>query len=224
MKLTVTSLGLYLMRRRARQTLRWCVSNDVLEIGVGRGVFARYCLDRGIRYSVVDSSIDALRALPPEVRGIWQIAPPVWPTPERRFGAIVAEAVLEHMPDYLTAVQFVRSAHLHLQSGGRLVLRFPEIRFSRFAFWEFPPDHQYVTSLPRVCTLLEQNGFEVERSGYFVDCFYGPAAHVVWWLTRVIPTRILGTVAFWGGGRRKNLWFKLGEKAPQAYIVARRVE
>lgn len=30
--------------------------------------------------------------------------------------------------------------------------------------------------------------------------------------------------AVWGGGRRKNLWFKLGEKAPQAYIVARRVE
>jgi len=212
------------MRRRARQTLRWCAGKSILEIGPGRGVLASEALGHCVRYSAIDQDPAVLQRLPAGADCACLRVPPVvsidgWPV-----DAIVAEAVLEHMPDYETAAEFVRSARRALNPGGRLVLRFPEIRFSRFAFWEFPPDHQYVTSLPRVCTLLEHNGFVIERSGYFVDCFCGPVAHVVWWLTRLVPTRILGTVAFWGGGRRKNLWTKLGEKAPQGYIVARRIE
>lgn len=220
----VTSLGLYLMRRRARQTLRWCQAKSILEIGPGRGVLAGEALAAGVSYSAIDQDPAVLQRLPAGAATVCRRVPPLLPADGRRVDAVVAEAVLEHMPDYATAAHFVRSCRSALQPGGRLVLRFPEIRFSRFAFWEFPPDHEYVTSLPRVCTLVEQNGFEIVRSGYFVDCFCGPAAHLAWWLIRLLPTRILQTLVFWGTGARKNIWSKIGEKAPQAYILARRIQ
>lgn len=225
MQARVTKPGLWLMRRRARQTLAWCSgAARILEIGPGRGVFAAECIARKLFYVAIDQSLDVLKRLPCPAHTIWHRVPPLLPEKhllrQTPLDAVVAEAVLEHMAGYADTVALVQSIHRVVRPGGRVVLRFPEIRFSRFAFWEFAADHQYVTSLPRVCALLEQNGFVVERSGYFVDCFCGPAAHLIGWLTRLIPTRMLQTVAFWATGGRKNIWAKLGEKSPQAYVVA----
>lgn len=222
-KARVTSMGLWLMERRARQTLTWCQAKRILEIGPGRGVFAREaCAHQDVEYWAVDADNDVLNAMPPQATTLLCRVPSLARGDPVRFGAVVAEAVLEHMSGYEQAGEFIADCRQHLIPGGRLILRFPEIRFLGLRFWEYPPDHQYVTSLARVAALVEQEGFSVLFAGHFVDCWTGPAAHLVWWLTRLIPTRLLHRLA--GGGYRKTIWSKLGEKAPQGYLVAQRMD
>ena len=216
-----TKLGLYLMRKRARQTLRWAQSKDILEVGVGRGVFAAEAIRCGCRYMAIDCDAGALARLP-EASERWNATvPPIsCGDSSRQFGAIVAEAVLEHMPSYSLAKHFILSCKDYIKPGGRLVIRCPDIMLMGPRFYHYPADHQYPTSLPRVCAMIEDAGFVVIKAGHFIEHFTGPLAYVAWMVTWPIPLRMLHLLS--GKGYHKSIWSKLGEKQPQCYIVAQK--
>ena len=213
----VTALGRYFMQLRARQTLAWCPGRSVLEIGPGRGVLATEALRLGKDYTALDCDPEVLRNLPMQAKRIFRRVPPI---PDNvQYDAIIAEAMLEHLGDYNQVCMFLESARQALVPNGRLILRFPDVQLARWLFWEYTPDHQYVTSLPRVAVILREQGWDIACSGYFVDCFTGWQAWCIDHLMRLLPTYVLHRLTG-HAPHETSIWTKLREKFPMTYVVA----
>lgn len=217
----VTSLGLELVRRRALQSLEWAGGHKVLEIGPGRGVLAREAIALGREYWAVDERDDVLADLPPQAHCVRLRLPTTcWPDGTcGQFDAVICEAVIEHMPGYDGAVLLLAGIEQSLRIGGRLVLRAPDAWYSRWGFWDFAPDHQYVTTVRRLSGLLQSRGWRIIDAGIFVDQFTGWRAWLIWQCTRWLPAGLLGRMT----GHRPwqcSTWWKIRGKVPQAYVVA----
>jgi predicted TPR repeat methyltransferase len=192
----------------------------VIEIGVGRGAFARTCVDSGIDYTGIDANPNIVDHL----RDLQIIHAQVPPFPElREADVVVAEAVLEHMPTYREAEQFVRGTRALLPDDGLLMLYCPDFRFGLKYFFGVDYSHSFVTSLPRVTMLLVDQGYDVLEARMRIDCFFGPWCYIVWLLTRLIPTRLLEWLT--GYHRQtgsKSRWRKIKEKIPAAFVVGQK--
>lgn len=220
----ITRIGRWAVGRRAEQTLEWCgeiLGGRLLELGPGRGVLAGVALRHGIVYDAADED-DAVLAGLPRGANRYHVHLPTRDTlgMKGRYDAIVCEAMIEHVETCADAVELLRWCGKLLRSGGRLVLRFPDVRFHRWQFWSDTPDHQWVTSLARVCRAVEwSGGFTIVRAGHSIDHFTGWRMWLIAGLVRLVPTRLLhrmtGRAAY-----ELSTWSKLALKRPQGYVVA----
>ncbi len=187
----------------------------VLDVGCGKGLFVRACLDVGFDASGVDISavaIEAARnelAVPAVCGAIEDLAPRLG-----RFDVVTLWATLEHLRDPLATLSAI---HDVLAPGGWLFLDtgtgddLLERLLPGLTQWYDPPQHLFVFSSTGIKVLLGKAGFSIVS----IDpCFERSRLRRVVRLTRGLGTatalRILAAVSGLTPGRFPFTRFPLG--------------
>ena len=217
-----TKLGLRIARWESDRLMRWTMQHcpkakRICEIGPGRGHVCHWAKKRKLWYAAVDQSIASQRML--SVMGADRtVVSRVPPVPWIRADIYVLFALLEHMDGPKEAKQLIQSVYLTLDAGGIVSILVPDIRFDGRFFWENSYEHNYVTTMQRVCFLLEECGFEVVQKEMVVSGVRLPLGYLIAWPARVLrwllvllrPCSALGAV------------HKASMHTPLAFIVGRK--
>lgn len=133
----------------------------VLEIGCGSGGLLRMLVARGARVVGVDTSERALqltRARVPSAFAVHIAADTPLPFRDGAFDAILAQHVIEHLPDVDAAL---REWARVLKSNGRLVLATPNARYPDPAHFA-DAEHTRVFTPNELCDVVTRAGLQVE--------------------------------------------------------------
>lgn len=160
---------------------------SVLEVGSGKGEFARYCRDNGIDYAGIEPNIDMCFNLNKQGFLVDDMRLPEFPGwLKYEMDLVFCAHVIEHL-DYETIIQFLHN----YKKIGRILLLYPDIEKSQWTFY-MDYQHTYVTSLKRVRNMLEDCGYRIEREGYYIGCItFAPIVWVLGVLVSVFPWWIL---------------------------------
>ena len=190
----VTPLGAWLQRFEHRNLERLLTAHGgltsgtkFLEIGPGKGAFARYLLSRHeLDYSAIEVHEESARAL--EADGVTSIcsAVPPFPLQDQSVDVVFAKHVLEHMASRSQAVEFVAEARRVLREGGLLILAVPNIVEVGWLFF-----HDYTHNMPFMPSslrwLVTDGGFRVLRCVTYNGPFFGPLRHLVSVARKLLP-------------------------------------
>lgn len=225
-----TAMGGRAMVLRAKQTIRWAqelatnggmANIRICEIGPGRGILAKQAAEQGNEYLAIDMDQAAIDRIRPYAE--WSFCGRVPPMPDDmpRADAFVCENVIEHLSshDEVKALLLACRAKMRTIPNGVIVLRFPEIKYSRWRFYD-TQDHQYVTSLARITSLCRECGFEIERCGYSFDHLDGWRGKLAWSAKRCFPWQVMHDLFYepW----QTSPWSTLAQKVPHGYVVAKK--
>jgi len=167
----MTKIGSMLVTYRNRwfikKILRFLPSGgQVLEIGPGKGGFARACHEKKITYQAVEAN----KALAEELRkeGFSVKTGAVPPIPmEGLFDVVFMDQVLEHMPNAKTTLELLESCHLRLKKNGKLIIAAPDYSIFKEDFFNCDYSHEFPVSTERLRQILEDSGFNIIEIGYF---------------------------------------------------------
>ncbi len=87
----------------------------------------------------------------------------VWPFAEDSLDLIFSSNFFEHLRSKPILEKTIQQAARCLKTGGRLIAMGPNIRYTRWAYWDFWDHHIPLTELS-LTELLENNGFKVETA------------------------------------------------------------
>jgi SAM-dependent methyltransferase len=167
-------------------------SSCVIEIGPGRGEFARECQKRGWQYTGIEAShtfYDPLRMT--GIRVLQVRVPPV-PLPDASADLIHADQVIEHFNTSTEFTEFLAEAHRVLKPGGVLSLACPNLQTMGNIFYDCDYTHRLgftKNNLERACL---DYGFRVNISTHYISLFLGSgfAYHCVRYLL-MVPLKIV---------------------------------
>lgn len=136
----------------------------ILEIGAGRGEFARVCLAAGYRYVAVEPS-DALReSLASQgIQTIGESVPPI-AAESCQFDLVHSFDFVEHLIDYREVMAFLNESLRVLKPGGLISIIVPNCHTIGRLFYLYEYQHTYVTTLPRLEKMLADCGFDLLKS------------------------------------------------------------
>lgn len=140
------------------------LSNDshVLEIGPGRGAFARECQRREIPYTGIEPS-DSLRAeLSADGINVVKSSVPPIDLKGDEFDLVYSFHIVEHMKDYHDVMEFFAEAYRVLKPGGYMAVIAPNYRLVKNVFFQYEYQHAFVTTLDNVSNGLKDTGFDIE--------------------------------------------------------------
>lgn len=145
----------------------------VLEVGTGKGFFARLCRKKGHPYHGIEASADQCREL--EKQGLEMTRAQVPPLPElkERFGLIYSAHLLEHLPDSQTIHRLLSGCLPLLAPGGAVAMLFPDALAMGREFWNCDYTHLYPTTARRVAQAMADAGLEVVASHGFNGHYTG---------------------------------------------------
>lgn len=145
----------------------------VLEIGPGKGQFADLCLKNKITYYAIEPNMKMAEEL--KKRGAQVIVTTVPPLPpmDRKFDCVIMISVMEHMNTMNEALQTVSQIKGILKSGGKIVIHSPDYINWRHNFYVSDFSHNYVTTRPRLTSLLLSAGFTNIKSTHVSGIFTG---------------------------------------------------
>jgi SAM-dependent methyltransferase len=139
----------------------------VLEIGPGKGLFARAVAGRGWEYVGVDCSPALVKRLTAEhIPVFFSAVPPIPDAVGNKFDVIMLEELIEHMSSAETAKQLVEDAYHRLSEGGLLIVISPDFLTQGPNFFDCDYTHSYVTTSRRLHQLLTDSGFSIRYQGY----------------------------------------------------------
>jgi SAM-dependent methyltransferase len=158
-------------------------SRVLLDVGCANGDFPRFMKARGWEVEGVEIS-SASR--PITDFPVYAQPFPEIPVQERRYDAVTAWAVIEHVHDPMA--HFRKAAQV-LKKGGRLVFLVTNFQSlaSRRLFAEDAPRHLYFFTLSTVRQYLRETGFELERASFRSNIFEMPPRN---WLHYFIRARL----------------------------------
>ena len=99
----------------------FAVGSTVLELGCGTGRLCRRMLERGLRVTGVDESVEMLAAMPKEVHAVASTIAAF--NLQEKFDAVLLASHLINHPDLRTRDTFVACARRHLNDGGKFLLK-----------------------------------------------------------------------------------------------------
>lgn len=149
------------------------VDSQVVEIGPGRGEFARECLRKGWRYTGIEASqvfYEPLQAA--GIRVVQASVPPI-PLPDASTDLIHADQVIEHFNTIRDFTGFLAEAHRVLKPGGILSLACPNLQTMGDVFYDCDYTHSLgftKNNLERACL---DYGFRVRVSTHYINLFLG---------------------------------------------------
>lgn len=147
---------------------------NLLEIGPGRGRFARLALeDERICYTAIEGNLrqaDFLRSSGIDVTS--GMAPPIV-MPDKSKHVVLVSQLLEHMQDNQKAIELAEGIYKVLEHGGLVVIISPDYLASREDFFDGDYTHNYVTTVRRCKQLIEDQGFETVYVNYRCGPFVG---------------------------------------------------
>lgn len=149
----------------------------VLEIGIGRGVFAAHLHSQSngkMRYTGIEPN-QALCELARK-EGLAAIPCMVPPFPAQltraSFDLIVMSHVLEHFRDHIQALEVLAQIHELLAPGGRFLLFYPDYLDYGTDFFDVDYSHSFILTQSRVENLITDSGFAIQKQAGFRACFY----------------------------------------------------
>lgn len=191
-----TSLGAFIADREARNCLTTILklfkeANSLLEIGPGRGAFARSCLNINLNYTCIDISMPLLRDLSLADKKVQALVPPL-PFRSESFDIAYASNLLEHMLDFRTALFLLEEMRRVVRRGGLICHRVPNGMAWGMHFWNGDYTHSFFTTPRTVSQVYLDAGLRIEAvhpvSGFVV----GPIGQLVSVIGHLIPTWIVG--------------------------------
>lgn len=169
---------------------------SVVEIGPGRGEFARECQRRGWQYTGIEASqtfFDPLKRS--GIRTVQARVPPI-PFPDASVDLIHADQVIEHFNTIRDFTEFLAEAHRVLRPGGILSLACPNLQTMGDVFYDCDYTHSLgftKNNLERACL---DYGFRVRVSTHYTNLFLGNGFvyHCVRHLL-IVPLKIVNLAA-----------------------------
>jgi len=147
-------------------------SAKVLEIGPGRGEFARGCLNRELSYLGVEPSEELCKSLErASIPVISQTVPPI-KLESNSFDLIHSNDFVEHLANYVDVMHFFAEAFRVLKPGGYFSVIAPNYLTIKNLFFRYEYQHSYITTRDRLVNLVQDSGFATVQS----KCF-------LWWLS-----------------------------------------
>jgi len=144
---------------------------DLLEIGPGKGDFARECIKNKINYVAIEGSINLYKKLVDEGLKVYcGMVPPI--KISGKYNVIFMNQVFEHLDGKKEAQNFLISCRKKLKNKGLLIICSPEISFWKEDFFVGDYTHSNPTSLINVEQIMFDNGFKVLNKGYYTLWFH----------------------------------------------------
>jgi len=163
---------------------------EVLEIGVGFGEFARFCKDNRMNYSGIEPNHKLREKLKEEGFQVLDGSLPLLPELDRKFDLIFLGHIIEHLKDYTEVLESLENLKKVLNRAGYLILLYPEVTKTRWLFYH-DYTHSYPTSIRRVEALLRDCGYKVIESHNYVS-FIVRGANLFYYLGKVFPYFLFG--------------------------------
>lgn len=162
---------------------------SLLEIGPGKGAFARTCQEKGVKYQAIEENEIGAQKL--QDMGIKVTHASVPPIPgKKKYDVIFMNQVLEHMQTLDQVTALMQEFSDRLSDDGILVLGCPDILTHKEHFYN-DYTHSYPTSIIRLRRLYQDFGLTPVYDKYYTFFFRG------FFLTRVITVLTLWAKS-WG--------------------------
>ena len=163
---------------------------EVLELGIGFGEFARFCRDKKIKYSGIEPNLNLREKLKGEGFQVMDGSLPVLPEMERKYDLVFLGHVIEHLKDYTEVLESFENLKKVLKKTGYIILLYPEVPKTRWLFYH-DYTHSYLTSIRRVEALLKDSGYRVIESHNYVS-FIVKGAWLFHVLGKIFPYFLFG--------------------------------
>ncbi|UCG49144.1 MAG: class I SAM-dependent methyltransferase [Phycisphaerales bacterium] len=189
-----TKTGAWLSTLFARRVFAYARPQSgasLLEIGPGRGDFARLCIEKGLEYTAVEANHEMAASLRAKGARVIHATVPPLPPLDSRFDFVVMINVMEHMNGMSDALDITRQIKDLLNPGGKLVICSPDYLNWRLHFFNCDFSHNYVTTRRRLAQLLLDAGLTNVRSRYISGLLSGFACLPTTALVSRLPFGIL---------------------------------
>lgn len=177
-----TSIGNTVVQKLFAKLSLWALQGlptppKVLEIGIGRGLFAAHLYQRSNR-QIQYTGIEPNQTLCEKARseGIHAIPCMVPPFPQEcepsSFDLVVMSHVLEHFRDHVQALEVLQSIHSLLKPGGRFLLFYPDYLDYGADYYDVDYSHSLVLTQNRVENMVLDTSFQIDRQESIRACFH----------------------------------------------------
>jgi SAM-dependent methyltransferase len=170
---SISPIGKWIVAREVQNRIRLAksLSNQTalktLELGPGRGHFARKILSLGWEYQAVDASPTVLRLLREEgIEVLQSFVPPMPAEAGGGYDLVLMEHFIEHMDSPASARALVDSICQSLSPNGLIIIVSPDFSAHRSNFWDCDYTHSFVTTTERLRQLLLDSKYKIRYAGY----------------------------------------------------------
>lgn len=170
---SISPIGKWIITREVQNRIRLAKSLSdqtalkTLELGPGRGHFAREILSLGWEYQAVDASPAVLRLLREEgIEVLQSFVPPMPAEAGGGYDLVLMEHFIEHMDSPASARALVDSICQSLTPNGLIIIVAPDFLAHRSNFWDCDYTHSFVTTAERLRQLLLDSNYKIRYVGY----------------------------------------------------------
>lgn len=134
----------------------------LLEIGSGRGNFAKQCMKKKIDYFGIEPEKTLFKDLKAQGFKIKNLRVPPLPYNSIFFDYITHFHVIEHLINGQEVYHFFAEANRVLKKNGKMIFRCPNAKTWGFDFWDIDYTHSFFTSPRRIEQILYDTGFTID--------------------------------------------------------------
>lgn len=176
--------------RRISALPRFSRMRTLFEIGPGRCDFARRCIAAGMRYTAMDPNESICQSVGEAGGEVVRAAAPPVPLGDGAFDLVYASNVLEHMPDYLRALELLAEMKRVCAEGGYVVIHVPDLLSMGLRFWDAEYSHGFPTTRRRMLQMCQDVGLDVVAAEHFSGFLGGWTGAVANVFARMFPVRL----------------------------------
>jgi SAM-dependent methyltransferase len=170
---SISPIGKWIVAREVQNRIRLArrlsdqTALKTLELGPGRGHFAREIVSLGWEYQAVDASPAVLRLLREQgIEVLQSFVPPMPAEAGGGYDLVLMEHFIEHMDSPASARALVDSICQSLSPNGLIIIVSPDFLAHRSNFWDCDYTHSFVTTAERLRQLLLDSKYKIRYAGY----------------------------------------------------------
>ncbi len=191
---SATKLGIKMRRKELLQSniFRFIMPHlpelsKVLEVGAGKGLFARECLAQNLSYLGIEPSQELCEKL--REAGFTIIEQPVPPIPveSESVDLLHSDQFIEHLCSYREVMEFFAETYRVLKPGGYTLVIAPNYATVRHLFFQYEYQHSYIVTVYRLKNMLADCGFKIINA----RCFFLWLSPQLNWVDRLLAHTVI---------------------------------
>jgi len=151
----------------------------ILEVGVGRGLFAEKCILEGNDYTGIEPNLNMYNELISKKLNIIQTSCPPIPFDDNTFDFVFCGYLLDSLPDPLTAYNMIEECKRVLKPGGRISVACHDFMKLGKEFFNIGYMNNFVTTKRRIMQIFFDAGIVYNRSYFFTGVFFNFLRHLI---------------------------------------------